>query len=54
VAVFLHLKMAEQLCPEEFQHRQDVRSMVPTLVKRAKPSYSSKVREFAGRIGLLD
>jgi transcriptional regulator with XRE-family HTH domain len=53
-AVFVHLKMAERLCPEDFQHRQDVRSMVRTLVKRAKPSYAPEVREFAGRIGLLD
>jgi transcriptional regulator with XRE-family HTH domain len=53
-AVFVHLKMAEQLCPEDFQHRQDVRSMVRTLVKRAKPSYASEVRGFASRIGLLD
>ncbi len=27
---------------------------VSTLVKRAKPSYASEVREFAGRIGLLN
>lgn len=53
-AVFVHLKMAERLCPEDFQHRQDVRSMVRTLVKRAKPSYAAEVREFAVRIGLLD
>jgi transcriptional regulator with XRE-family HTH domain len=53
-AVFVHLKMAERLCPEDFQHRQDVRSMVRTLVKRAKPSYAGEVREFAGRIGLLN
>jgi hypothetical protein len=53
-AVFVHLKMAERLCPEDFQHRQDVRSMVRTLVKRAKPSYAPEVREFAERIGLLD
>lgn len=53
-AVFVHLKMAERLCPEDFQHRQDVRGMVSTLVKRAKPSYSAEVREFAGRIGLLN
>ena len=53
-AVFVHLKMAEALCPEDFQHRQDVRSMVRTLLRRAKPSYASEVREFAGRIGLLD
>jgi hypothetical protein len=53
-AVFVHLKMAERLCPEDFQHRQDVRSMVSTLVKRAKPSYAQEVREFAERIGLLD
>ncbi|MGH3974151.1 MAG: hypothetical protein ACRDS9_12630, partial [Pseudonocardiaceae bacterium] len=53
-AVFVHLKMAEALCPEDFQHRQDMRTMVRTLVKRAKPSYASEVRAFAGRIGLLD
>ena len=53
-AVFVHLVKAELLCPEDCQHRQDVRSMVRTLVKRAKPSYASEVREFAGRIGLLD
>jgi len=53
-AVFVHLAKAERLCPEDFQHRQDVRSMVRTLVKRAKPSYAGEVREFAGRIGLLD
>ncbi|MDQ3153394.1 MAG: helix-turn-helix domain-containing protein [Actinomycetota bacterium] len=53
-AVFVHLKMAEALCPEDFQHRQDVRNMVTTLVRRAKPSYASEVREFASRIGLLN
>lgn len=53
-AVFVHLKMAERLCPEDFQHRQEMRGMVRTLVKRAKPSYAPEVREFAGRIGLLD
>jgi transcriptional regulator with XRE-family HTH domain len=53
-AIFVHLKMAEQLCPQDFQHKRDVRSMVTTLVKRAKPSYASEVREFAGRIGLLN
>ncbi|MGH3906458.1 MAG: helix-turn-helix domain-containing protein [Pseudonocardiaceae bacterium] len=53
-AVFVHLKMAERLCPQDFQHNRDVRSMVSTLVKRAKPSYAGEVREFAGRIGLLD
>jgi len=52
-AVFVHLKMAERLCPQDFQYRQDVRGMVTTLVKRAKPSYAGEVREFAGRIGLL-
>ena len=53
-AVFVHLKMAEQLCPQDFQHKRDVRGMVSGLVKRAKPSYAPEVREFAGRIGLLD
>ncbi|HKR48639.1 MAG TPA: helix-turn-helix transcriptional regulator [Pseudonocardiaceae bacterium] len=53
-AVFVHLKMAEALCPEDFQHRQDLRNMVRTLLKRAKPSYASEVRSFAVQIGLLD
>lgn len=53
-AVFVHLKMAERMCPEDFQHKPTVRNMVSTLVKRAKPSYAAEVRKFAGRIGLLD
>lgn len=53
-AVFVHLTMAERLCPQDFQHKRDVRSMVSTLLKRAKPSYASEVREFASRIGLLN
>ena len=53
-AVVVHLKMVERLCPQDFQYNQVVRGMVTTLVKRAKPSYASEVREFAGRIGLLD
>jgi transcriptional regulator with XRE-family HTH domain len=53
-AVFVHLKMAERLCPQDFQHKREVRSMVSTLVRRAKPSYAPEVREFAGQIGLLD
>lgn len=48
------MKMAERICPQDFQHTRVVRNMVSTLVKRAKPSYCSEVREFAGRIGLLD
>lgn len=53
-AVFIHLKMAERICPEDFRRKQIVRNMVSTLVKRAKPSYASEVREFAARIGMLD
>ncbi|MGH3913190.1 MAG: helix-turn-helix domain-containing protein [Pseudonocardiaceae bacterium] len=53
-AVFVHLKMIERVCPQEFQHNRIVRGMATTLVKRAKPSYAGEVREFAGRIGLLD
>ncbi|MBW0010488.1 MAG: hypothetical protein JO063_10295 [Pseudonocardiales bacterium] len=52
-AVFVHLKMAERLCPQDFRHARGVRSMVTTLMKRAKPSYAAEVREFAARIGLL-
>lgn len=49
-AVFVHLKTAEELCPEDFQHRQELRTMARTLLRRAKPSYASEVRAFAGRI----
>lgn len=53
-AVFVHLKMAEKFRPQDFRYKQDVRGMVSALVRRVKPSYASEVREFAGRIGLLD
>ncbi|MCA1704723.1 MAG: hypothetical protein LC808_16250, partial [Actinobacteria bacterium] len=53
-AVFVHLKMAERICPEDFLRKSMVRNMVTTLVKRAKPSYAAEVREFAGHIRLLD
>ncbi|MGH4013808.1 MAG: hypothetical protein ACRDSL_07720 [Pseudonocardiaceae bacterium] len=53
-AVFVHLKMAAKICPQDFLYTEKARSMVNTLVKRAKPSYASEVREFAGQIGLLD
>lgn len=53
-AVFVHLKMAERICPEDFLRKRMARNMMVTLVKRAKPSYASEVREFAGRIGLLN
>jgi len=53
-AVFVHLLKAERLCPEDFQRSHMARSLVTTLVKRAKPSYAPEVRELAGRIGLLD
>ncbi len=52
-AVFVHLKMAERICPEDFLRKSMVRNMVATLVRRAKPSYAPEVREFASRIGLL-
>lgn len=53
-AVFVHLKMAERICPEDFLHKRLPRSMVATLLRRAKPSYASEVREFAAHIGLLN
>ncbi|MGI9002855.1 MAG: helix-turn-helix domain-containing protein [Pseudonocardia sp.] len=53
-AVFVHLKMAERFRPGDFRYKRDVRAMVSTLVRRAKPSYASEVREFAGKIGLID
>jgi hypothetical protein len=31
-AVFVHLKMAERLCPQDLQHKHNVRNMVSTLV----------------------
>jgi hypothetical protein len=53
-AVFVHLLKAERLCPEDFRRSHTAHGMVSTLVKRAKPSYAGEVREFAGRIDLLD
>jgi transcriptional regulator with XRE-family HTH domain len=53
-AVLVHLKMAERLRPHDFRYKTDIRNMVGTLVRRAKPSYSSEVREFAKHINLLE
>lgn len=53
-AVLVHLTMAERICPEDFRCRQTVRNMVSTLVRRARSSYASEVREFAARIGMPD
>ncbi|MGH3868131.1 MAG: hypothetical protein ACRDQ4_18815 [Pseudonocardiaceae bacterium] len=43
------MTIVERLRPEDFQHRQEMRGMVRTLVKHAKPSYAQEVREFTGR-----
>jgi transcriptional regulator with XRE-family HTH domain len=53
-AVFVHLQRAERICPEDFQYKRNVREMVTSLVRRAKPSYATEVREFAARVGMLD
>jgi len=53
-AVFVHLKMAEKSRPQDFRYKRDVRAMVSTLVRRAKPSYATEVRGFAEQIGLVD
>jgi transcriptional regulator with XRE-family HTH domain len=53
-AVFVHLQRAERLCPQDFQYKRNVREMVTSLVRRAKPSYAADVREFAARVGMLD
>lgn len=53
-AVLIHLQMAEKIRPQAFLYRKEPRGMVTSLVRRAKPTYASEVRMFAGRIGLLD
>lgn len=53
-AVLVHLKMAETVRPQAFLYRREPRQMIATLVRRAKPTYASEVREFAGRINLLE
>jgi len=53
-AVLVHLKMAEKVRPQAFLYRREPRQMLTALVRRAKPTYASEVREFAGRIALLD
>jgi transcriptional regulator with XRE-family HTH domain len=52
-AVLVHLKMAEKVRPQAFIYRREPRQMLTALVRRAKPTYASEVREFAERIGLL-
>jgi len=53
-AVLVHLKMAEKVRPQAFVYRREPRQMLTALIRRAKPTYASEVREFAERIELLD
>jgi transcriptional regulator with XRE-family HTH domain len=53
-AVMIHLHMAEKIRPQAFLYRREPRQMVSALLRRAKPTYASEVRGFAGRIGLLE
>lgn len=52
-AVLVHLQMAERMSPQDFTYKRNLRSMVATLVRRARPSYANEVRGFASRIGVL-
>jgi hypothetical protein len=53
-AVLVHLQMAHKQCPEDFRYKHAARTMVHTLVRRARPSYAPEVRAFATTAGLLD
>jgi hypothetical protein len=53
-AVLVHLQMAHKQCPEDFRYKHAARTMVNTLVRRARPSYAPEVRAFATTAGLLD
>lgn len=53
-AVLVHLQMVYRQCPEEFQYRQPARHLVDTLLRRARPSFATEVREFAARVGVLE
>ena len=53
-AVLVHLQMAHKQCPEDFPYKGTVRTMVHTLVRRARRSYASEIREFARTVALLD
>jgi hypothetical protein len=53
-AVLVHLQMAHKQCPEDFKYKRAARTMVNTLIRRARPSYAPEVRAFATTPGLLD
>jgi hypothetical protein len=53
-AVLVHLQMAHKQCPEDFRYTHTARTMVHTLIRRARPSYAPEVRAFATAVGLLD
>lgn len=53
-AVLVHLQMAEKFRAQDFRYKSEIRTMVRTLARRAKPSYASEVKALATRIGLLD
>ncbi len=52
-AVLLHLLRLERESPEELRYRVLARSLVRSLVKRARPSFAPEARGLAARIGLF-
>jgi len=50
-AVFVHLKMAERLCPQDFRYKHNVRSMVSTLGLSSAPSLPTPRRYGSSRHG---
>ncbi|RBQ17738.1 hypothetical protein DP939_22985 [Spongiactinospora rosea] len=49
----LHLMRIERECPEEFDHKILLREVVQSLVRRARPSWATEIRQLAKRHEIL-
>lgn len=52
-AVLVHLQMAYRQCPQDFQYKREPQRLLASLIRRARPSFATEVRDFAAKVGVV-
>jgi hypothetical protein len=52
-AVLVHLQMAYRQCPQDFQYKHEPQRLLASLVRRARSSFATEVRDFAAKVGVI-
>ena len=52
-AVLVHLQMAYRQCPQDFQYKHEPQRLLASLVRWARPSFATEVRDFAAKVGVI-